>query len=217
MTTIPDHIAARIASEPTRRLTTAALIAAGYAPDDQAARAAIKRIRDLRAARSAARPGSDPLIRAASDRTWRLARIREDRANRAEIAAILAHPIATHWRADRRAAIAAFHHFPEHAEALAIGATLEAVTRLATTKWGWTRRHTSQSRAGRASSRYLRREGIGELRLSDHDIPVYGEREDRYARTGGPRWGEIIIGSAELRWSLSRWRREMILRAAGRR
>lgn len=216
MTTITDRTAAEIATAGiTRRMLTAALIERGFSSDDQAARAAVKRIQDLRIERRDRQPKADPLVTARTFRCFKLERLREDRKRQAALASLLALPIAAHWRSDRRAKIAATYD-PAFARSLAVAATLEAVARLASTKWGFARRHTSQS-SGSADSRYLVLAGVGEVRVSDHEIPVYGEREWRYAQTGGPRWGEIIIGLGQMAWTATRWRREMILRAAGRR
>lgn len=173
----------------------------------------------------AAAKGQDGLIRLAATRPFRAAALRSRKAEAAEIAAVLSLPMAAHWRADRRAAVAAASS-PEQAKKLARAATMEAVVRLATSKaCGFACRHTSKSRVGTASSRYLRhvsgaRPGalLGhEIRISDHVVPVYGEREARYDERGGPRWSEIIVDDEAMTWSPTRWRRELILRAAGRR
>lgn len=180
----------------------------------------IKADRAKRAARKAAR-GTDSLLRLAATRKFRAEALRCRKAEAAEIAAILSLPIAAHWRADRRAAIAAASS-PEQARKLARAATLEAVVRLATSKaGGFACRHTSKSKAGTASSRYLRHVSAGsklatEVRISDHVVPVYGERAARYDERG-PRWSEVIVDNDVLAWTPTRWRRELILRAAGRR
>ncbi|MDA8232782.1 MAG: hypothetical protein M0006_15735 [Magnetospirillum sp.] len=216
MTTMTTRLAAEIATVGvTRRLLTAALIERGFAADDHEARAAVTRIQALRTERRERRPRVDPLVSAGNFREFKLKRMREARQRQAGIAALLALPIAATWRSDRRAEIAAAYD-PGYARSLAISATLEAITRLASTKWGFTRRHTSKS-SGKADSRYLVLPGVGEVRLSDHEIPVYGERAWRYEQNGGPRWSEIVIGRNELAWTPIRWRRELILRAAGRR
>lgn len=215
MALISDSVAAEIATDGyTRRRLTAALVERGFSADDHEARAAVKRIQALRIERSKRRSWSDPLLDARFRRSFKLKRMREDRRRLAAINALLALPIAAHWRSDRRAKIAAAYD-PEYARDLAVAATLEAVARIAS-KWGFVRRHTSKS-SGSADSRYLILDGVGEVRISDHEIPVYGERAWRYEQGGGPRWGEIVVGEEELAWTVTRWRREMILRAAGRR
>lgn len=216
MTTITDRIAAEIATAgATRRLLTAALVERGFDPSDQEARAAVKRIRALRIERRERQRKTDPLVVAHGLRGWKLGQMRESRKRQAALASLLALPIATHWRSDRRAKVAAACD-PAHARSLAVSATLEAVTRMASIKWGFEHRHTSKS-SGAADSRYLVLAGVGEVRVSDHNIPTDGERAWRYEQSGGPRWGEITIGLDELAWTPTRWRREMILRAAGRR
>ena len=199
--------AAEIAARATtRRELTAALIERGWRPDGQE-RAAVLRIQALRAERAARQRVVDPLLRARATRPSRLAWLREDRKRRAQIDDLLALPIAAHWRSDRRAGVAKSHD-PALAYYRAIDATIEAVCRLATTRWGFTRRHTSTDRAGRATSRYLRYPGGIEVRISDHHVPLYGEREARYHERG-PRWAEIVVGRAELRWTPEDWRDEL--------
>lgn len=218
---ISDRLAAEIATDIsafnsfalTRRDLTEALTARGLV-QDQDARASVKRIHALKAARRAHRI-LDPLLQAASYRQTKAQHLREERRRQADTDAYLALPIAAHWRSDRRAAVAKATFDQDWALDEAIAATLEAVTRLAR-KWGFERRHTSRS-SGQADSRYLVLPGVGEVRISDHEIPVYGERAFRYEQNGGPGWGEVIIQRKELAWSPTRWRRELILRAAGRR
>jgi len=196
----------------TKKLLTAAIVASGYPAAHQGIRAAVRAIREKQAARDAAHPGLDELIRAAHTRPHRLARMKEARSRAREQARLLASPIAQTWRKDRRHAVAAAAS-REYAADLAIFATLEAITRLACSQWGFTRRHTSDSGIGVATSRYLV-SPHGEVRLSDHYLPDTPQR-DEYA----PRWhGELVIDTdCIFDWSLTRWRRELVLRAAGRR
>lgn len=216
MTEITPWIAAKIATAGWNKATLrAALVAHGFAVDDQEARIAVKRIKAIRQERAERQRRADPLVMAAGMRAFKLRQIREERRNRDMIAQIMSAPMAAFWRSDRRDEAAACRG-ADMAAHHAVKATLEAVVRLATTRWGFTRRHTSKS-SGSADSRYLTLDGVGEVRISDHVIPVYGERAWRYEQNGGPRWGEIVIGRDELTWTPTRWRRELILRAAGRR
>ena len=168
-------------------------------------------------AASAAFARSPEAMAAAIKRMERDRRL-EDQAKeraRASVASALAGPGAALWRRDRRERVETLaQHSPELSLAEAISATLEGVARKAT-RWGWSLRHSSNS-SGRADSRYLTIERPGgrraEVRLSDHEIPVYGERESRYNANGGPRWGEIVLGRKHLSWTEADWERE--LRAA---
>ncbi len=71
-------------------------------------------------------------------------------------------------------------------------ANMEAVPR-AMGKEGWTVRHVSQAKSGRASSRYLvAPDGKFQVRLSDHHIPETPQRLGQYM-SGGPSWNEDIV------------------------
>jgi len=203
-----------------RKMVARALIDRGYELNDVVMRVTIKRVRAVQHERDLrGRWERDHLTLPLASRMWRLEWAREKQAQRA----LLALPIATHWRSDRRTKVAAAPGL-ESAESLAMDATIEAVTRLAVARWGFELRYTSKM-GGRATSRYLTRDRspdelggfLDEVRISAHKIPVYGEREWRFSHSG-PRWnGEVVVGLKELHWSLIRWRRELILRAAGRR
>lgn len=163
-------------------------------------------VRSERDRRRSAQP-ADPLIFASVDRQRRAATI--GRVKRARAAAM--YPA---WTAAFRAKVedaAALGH-DAYRDREAAAATMEAVTREAR-KRGWTVRHTSTSRDGRASSRYIAVPGLGECRLSDHAIP---ETAERASRTTGPRWnGEVIVDD----WRTTRletYMRRVILAAAGR-
>lgn len=136
------------------------------------------------------------------------------RASERDYCRKLAASIALPIRADRRAEIDACHS-PDYARDLAVAAVLEAVARLARTKWGFKVRHRSGK--GRKNSTYIVTPH-GECRVSDHAIPVYGERAYRYETNGGPRWnGELIVEWAlNVENSEAWWRRSVILASAGR-
>ncbi len=214
---IPDRLAAEIAAAgTTRRRLAALLIEHGFSAEDQVVLQSVKRIQALRKTRRELKPKLDPLETAKIFRPFKSDETKKRRHLLATINFLLSLPIAAFWRSDRRDEVAGAYD-PVRAYSLAITATLEAVSRLAVKKWGFVRRHTSKS-SGAADSRYLSLAGVGEVRISDHEIPVYGERAWRYDQNGGgPRWAEIIVGHTELAWTLTRWRREMILHAAGRR
>jgi hypothetical protein len=125
-------------------------------------------------------------------------------------------PIAKIWNKGRREQIeqSAQKGYVENTKEMAKSATLEALVRIGK-KDGFTLRHTSNS-SGKADSRYLCKEINGrryEVRLSDHEIPVYGERADRYASGGGPRWGEIVIDLDNMAWTPERWVKELRIAA----
>jgi len=114
------------------------------------------------------------------------------------------------WRKDRLVACEKLlegGHLHQ-ATSVAIAATLEAVARYATRRWGFQLRRTSSS-SGRADSRYLvHNDGsrIRELRLSDHEIPIYGARLDRELEGQGPRWSEIIVTIHDIGLTPDEWR-----------
>lgn len=213
MTTI-DQIAAEIA--PCRSSTLGpkairkAAVARGCVGHDlEAVVARAIAIKDLRQQRGW-HLRADPLEQARTFRPFRLRALKERRAEERRVEALLRSPMAGAWTAPRRAAIAASGDLDA-----AIAATLEAVARLARTKWGWTVRHRSTDRAGRRGSTYVIIPNIGEVRVSDHEIPVYGERAERYEKKG-PRWTEILVRRDQIGWSPTKWRRMLILTAAGR-
>lgn len=143
-----------------------------------------------------------------------VAEIAARRASEREACRKLAASITLPIRGDRRAAIDACHS-PDYARDLAVAAVLECVARLARTAWGFKVRHRSGK--GRKNSTYIVTPH-GECRVSDHTIPVYGERAWRYETNGGPRWnGELIVEWAiNVECSPTWWRRAVILASAGR-
>jgi hypothetical protein len=44
------------------------------------------------------------------------------------------------------------------------------------------------------------------LRLSDHEIPIYGARLDRELEGQGPRWSEIIVTIHDIGLTPAEWR-----------
>jgi hypothetical protein len=123
---------------------------------------------------------------------------------------LLALPVAAHWRADRRKAVESAPTV-DLAERAAVAATLEAVARLAKAAGCKVRRSTGA--AGRKSSVYVTLPAYPKaVRISDHTLPY---RVDREFRDVG-----IVIGRGRdepLEWTPTRWRREVVLAAGGRR
>ena len=102
------------------------------------------------------------------------------------------------------------------AEADAIRDTMIAAARVARSM-GFTVR-ASKNRAGRISSYYCRREGCGQIRISDHEIPWTPAREAvAYTMAGGGfdgyHGGQLII---DCKRSATWLRRALTLIAAGR-
>lgn len=72
-------------------------------------------------------------------------------------------------------------------------ATLESIQRNAR-KYGFTVRHQSgKASAKNASSVYLTHPDIGEIRVSDHSLPMHPEREYNWEQRGGPRWNREYL------------------------
>lgn len=156
--------------------------------------------------------GRDPLLLAQDQRKRRLAQYK--RLKRVRSAAMYRA-----WRKD----------FRERVEQVARGsdeewkigleaerATMEAIVRAARRR-GWQVRHTSTHNA-RASSRYIVVPGIGECRVSNHEIPETAERVWRASEGRRQRWnGEVIIGQDWQTIGLATWLRRVLLAAAGRR
>ena len=216
---ITNKLLFEIATEgKTKKLLTRAIIEHGFAPDNKEVREKIKIIKQKQQARIIARVfWQDPLISAKLFRSQKAASLREKRALNEKIEKILSYPIAKNWRSDRKTSI--LNAYDEYfALKLAIQATLEAIPRIAK-KWGFTNEHTSKHNHT-ASSRYLCivcEKWMGKVRLSDHYLPETAERSYNYETFGAPKWGEIVISEEQLQWSLTRWKRELILCAAGRR
>ena len=80
-------------------------------------------------------------------------------------------------------------------------ANMEAVPRLLK-KQGWTVRHASKDKSGKASSRYLvSSDGTYQVRLSDHELPDTPAREYSRAQFGGPNWDDEVVLSGSLKES----------------
>ena len=144
------------------------------------ARREIAQIRAIREHRRRTKP-AQPI-----ELCWRLEAFKRNNAERKARKIYLDAPIAALWSKPLRLEVEHSYDF----KVASVRATIEALARDAR-KRGYSLRHSSNSK-GRANSRYLIR-GSREVRISDHDIPVYGERAERYERTGGPQWYEIIV------------------------
>lgn len=220
MSAISDQLAYEIAVEGwSKRELTNSIVAHGFAADDQDVRAKVKTIKNKIKNRQEMRyKGCDPLLHLRDSRKGRADYLRKTRELGKGIEKLISTcPISKYWRSDRLEMVKATYTLAE-AHRLAIKATLEALARISA-KWGFTRRHTSASR-GSADSRYLLINGTGwtgEVRISNHYIPETNQRTHNREMFGGPSWGEVIVTDLELKWSVTRWKRELILCAAGRR
>ena len=120
----------------------------------------------------------------------------------AALSDLLNSTVAALWRKDMREMVEG-KSIPER---LAVRATLEALVRDAR-KRGWIRRYTSKTKkTGRATSRYLHRDGQV-VRISDHVIPMNEARAERYAQRGAPRRRDVIVTVDLVRTrSIAEWR-----------
>lgn len=184
------------------------LRAAGL-PDTDDMVAKLRHAVALRRERLFRRPDLDPLVSAQFTRRFRLEQYkREKRA--------LATPMLDAWRRDLRARVLQAARYGWDVEREAAKATIEAVCREARRR-GWQVRHTSKGRDGRASSRYVIVPGVGEARVSDHELPDTPVREHNRSIGFVGRWnGEVVIGRDWRTTRLEAWMRKVLLAAAGR-
>lgn len=179
---------------------------------------AAKRARDQEQSARAAHEKSPEGLAAAQQR-WEAAKRYEAAAAAAAQRAVEGALAGggTMWRSDRRDRVVELARAGlwDAAEREAVAATLEAVSRLARTKWGFRLRHTSAS-SGAADSRYLVVDVPGgrraEVRLSDHFVPIYGARAER-EMAGGARWSDIVIDRSDLMATEDEWRRRLLVAA----
>lgn len=181
-----------------------------FGGDAAAALAAdVKAALKKRAARAVARRSHDRLLINAALRPQKLAQAKR-------VKAALSAPTAALWRSDFREKVATAARIDADYASEARLAILELACREAK-KRGWAVRHTSAAKNGRASSRYIAVPGLGEARVSDHDLPDTAERQNRRDNGGRSRWdGEIVIGANWRCLRLETLMRQIILAAAGR-
>lgn len=182
----------------------------------ESAKATRREIRALREARRERKGGGDPLVSARIMRPFRLAARREARAEQERLDALRSSATYPAWNTTFRERVETATRRQDGVEREARAATLEAICREAR-KRGWTIRHTSSSRDGRVSSRYIEVPDVGECRVSDHELPETEQRFHNRLTYGAPRWnGEVVIESDWRDTSLEAWMRRILLAAAGR-
>ena len=165
----------------------------GLVPDSVTtadAAAEIRRIRELRNERYLATQDSDPLVVAQATRPLRAEQMRQE-------SAVMDAPIAESWASNRADEVRRWARLgPDgaaYADREARLATLEAIAREAR-KLGWNVGHTSTSKNGRVSSRYIDVPEVGRIRISDHELPMTDQRAFNRAQGRTGNWvGEIVV------------------------
>lgn len=188
------------------------LRALGYVGDLDLGMAALARAREDRAERDAKNRAA---ALAAYNPNPRM--VDANARARAACAAITASPTAPLWRKNLRAAVAdaATLNLTEQAADAAGRAILDLVAREARRR-GWVIRAASTGRDGRIGSYYIRVPGLGEARVSDHDLPQTMARQIRASNGQAGGWDGEVITPGLVNEPLTRIMRRVLLAAGGR-